>query len=151
MLFPQYGQGILEPIFKFGSTIDPPQVLQVVFKYSPISILKISMFMCVDFTHISSVFRIKSQACGNRTPMKKTTRFEKRNVVGRRVRQARLKANPPISQDDLAGRLAGQGILVDRTAISRIEGQARYVMDYEAVGIARALKVSIAWLFGQGD
>jgi hypothetical protein len=35
-----------------------------------------------------------------------------------------------------------QGILLDRTAVSRIESQSRYVMDYEAAAIARALKVS---------
>lgn len=60
-----------------------------------------------------------------------------------------MKAQPPISQDDLAGRLAARGISLDQTAISRIECQARYVMDYEAVAIARALKVSVAWLFGE--
>jgi hypothetical protein len=81
--------------------------------------------------------------------MKKTRKARQRNLIGRRVRQARLKSNPPVSQDDLAGRLAGQGILLDRTAISRIEGQTRYIMDYEAVAIARSLKVSVAWLFGQ--
>jgi hypothetical protein len=46
---------------------------------------------------------------------------------------------------------AGQGILLDRSAISRIESQTRYVMDYEAAAIARALKVSVEWLFGQGS
>jgi hypothetical protein len=81
--------------------------------------------------------------------MKKTRKAQQRNVIGRRVRDARLKSTPPVSQDDLAGRLAGQGILLDRSAISRIESQTRYVMDYEAKAIARALKVSIAWLFGE--
>jgi hypothetical protein len=40
-------------------------------------------------------------------------------------------------------------IEMDRTAISRIEGLTRYAMDYEAVAIARALKVSVGWLFGE--
>jgi len=65
------------------------------------------------------------------------------------VREARLKRKPAVSQDDLAGRLAGQGIVMDRTAVSRIENQSRYAMDYEAAAIARALKVSVAWLFGE--
>ena len=81
--------------------------------------------------------------------MKKTSKATRRNIIGTRVRQARLKSNPAVSQDDLAGRLAGQGISMDRTAVSRIESQARYVMDYEAAAIARALKVSVAWLFGE--
>ena len=83
--------------------------------------------------------------------MKKTRKAQRRNIIGGRVRQARLKLNPPVSQDDLAGRLAAQGILIDRSAISRIENQTRYVMDYEAAAIARALKTSIAWLFGYSN
>jgi len=81
--------------------------------------------------------------------MKKTIKSARRNIIGVRVRQARLKTSPAVSQDDLAGRLAGQGINIDRTAVSRIENQTRYAMDYEAAAIARALKVSIAWLFGE--
>jgi hypothetical protein len=83
--------------------------------------------------------------------MKKTIAARKRNIIGARVRQARLKRNPAVSQDDLAGKLATQGILLDRTAISRIENQSRYVMDYEAAAIARVLKVSVAWLFGESN
>ena len=81
--------------------------------------------------------------------MKKTIKATRRNIIGARVRQARLKCNPAVSQDDLAGKLAAQGILMDRTAVSRIENQSRYAMDYEAAAIARALKVSVAWLFGE--
>jgi len=83
--------------------------------------------------------------------MKKTSKAKQRNIIGWRVKQARLKRSPAVSQDDLAGRLAGQGILIDRTAISRVESQTRYVMDYEAAAIARALKVSVAWLFGESN
>jgi len=81
--------------------------------------------------------------------MKKTINATRRNIIGARVRQARLNRKPSVSQDDLAGKLAAQGILMDRTAVSRIENQSRYVMDYEAAAIARALKVSIVWLFGE--
>jgi transcriptional regulator with XRE-family HTH domain len=81
--------------------------------------------------------------------MKKTSKATKKNIIGARVREARLKSKPAVSQDDLAGKLAGQGILMDRTAVSRIENQSRYAMDYEAAAIARALKVSVAWLFGE--
>jgi transcriptional regulator with XRE-family HTH domain len=79
--------------------------------------------------------------------MKKTIASSKRNVVGGRIRQARLQQKPLVSQDDLAGRLAGLGVSLDRTAISRIENYSRYAMDYEVKAIARALNVSIAWLF----
>jgi HTH-type transcriptional regulator, cell division transcriptional repressor len=83
--------------------------------------------------------------------MKKTKRAGPRNEVGSRIRQARLKSNPPVSQEDLAGRLAARGILLDRSAVSRIENQERYLMDYEISAIARALKVSVAWLFGEKE
>ena len=83
--------------------------------------------------------------------MKKTRAARHRNMVGKRVKLARLRCTPPVSQDDLAGRLAAQGILLDRTAIFRIESQARYVMDYEAAALARGLKVSVGWLYGEGD
>ena len=76
--------------------------------------------------------------------MKKTSKTTKRNIIGARVREARLKRNPAVSQDNLAGKLAGQGIVLDRTAISRIENRSRYAMDYEVAAIARALKVSVA-------
>jgi transcriptional regulator with XRE-family HTH domain len=68
-----------------------------------------------------------------------------------RVRQARLKCSPPVSQDDLAGRLAAESITLDRSAISRIESGTRYLMDYEIAAIARGLKVSVGWLFGETE
>jgi hypothetical protein len=81
--------------------------------------------------------------------LKKTHQLPRRNIIGRRIREARLKSKPPVSQDDLAGRLAGNGIVLDQTAISRIERQDRYLMDYEVAAIAKCLKVSIAWLHGE--
>lgn len=82
-------------------------------------------------------------------PMKKTRQQLERNTIGKRIRLARLKCTPPVSQDDLAGRLAGRGVFLDQTAISRIENQTRYLMDYEIAAIAKCLKVSVGWLFGE--
>jgi HTH-type transcriptional regulator, cell division transcriptional repressor len=81
--------------------------------------------------------------------MKKTRKATARNQIGSRIMQARLKCSPPVSQDDLAGRLAAKGILLDRSAISRIETHSRYLMDYEIVAIAKSLKISVSWLFGE--
>ena len=72
-------------------------------------------------------------------------------MIGRRLREARLRCKPPVSQDDLAGKMAARGIALDQTAISRIENHTRYLMDYEIVALARCLKVSVAWLFGESD
>ena len=81
--------------------------------------------------------------------MKKTSQSPHRNVVGKRIRAARLRCKPPVSQDDLAGRLAARGLTLDQTAISRIENHSRYLMDYELIAVAKALKVSVAWLCGE--
>jgi transcriptional regulator with XRE-family HTH domain len=83
--------------------------------------------------------------------MKKTSGQAGRNQIGARVRKARLRCLPPVSQEDLAGRLAARGISLDRSAISRIENRTRYLMDYEITAIARSLKVSVSWLFGETE
>ena len=83
--------------------------------------------------------------------MKRTHERPERNAIGRRIRLARLKCVPSVSQDDLAARLAARGVTLDQTAISRIESQARYLMDYEIAAIAKSLKVSVGWLFGERD
>jgi transcriptional regulator with XRE-family HTH domain len=82
--------------------------------------------------------------------MKKTRKAIARNEIGPRIRKIRLQCHPPVSQDDLAGKLAARGVLLDRSAISRIESRSRYLMDYEITAIARALKVTVARLFGEG-
>ena len=83
--------------------------------------------------------------------MKKTRKSAARNVVGPRIRHVRRRLVPQVSQDDLAGRLAARGIQLDRSAVSRIENQERYVMDYEIVAIAKCLKVGVGELFAEGD
>src|SRR5678815_1986970 len=81
--------------------------------------------------------------------MKKTTEAPERNIIGRRIRDARRKRKPPMSQDVLSSKLAARGITMDQSALSRIEKQQRYLMDYEIQALARCLKVSVAWLFGE--
>ena len=81
--------------------------------------------------------------------VKKTQREHRKNLVGARVRKARYQLEPKVSQDDLSGRLARQGVTIDRSGISKIESFERYVMDYEAAALAKALRVSVAWLYGE--
>lgn len=83
--------------------------------------------------------------------MKKTGQFVGRNLIGGRIRKARLACSPPVTQEDLAGRLAARGISIDQTAVSRIENNSRYLMDYEIIAIAKALKVSVSYLFGESN
>lgn len=83
--------------------------------------------------------------------MKKTRQSQFKNIVGERVRIARLLMKPPVSQDDLSGKLARLGVQITQTGISKIEGRQRYVMDYEASALAKALKVTVAWLYGENE
>jgi HTH-type transcriptional regulator, cell division transcriptional repressor len=102
----------------------------------------------VNITHIQPGCPLQVKRVHAAHAVKKTTKLRGRNIIGKRVRDARLKAVPPVSQEDLAGRLAALDVTLDRSAISRIEAAERYVMDYEAAALARALKVPVEWLFG---
>lgn len=69
-----------------------------------------------------------------------------KNIIGQRVREAREKSNPQLTQQDLSAKLGILGINIDRVSISKIEAGDRFVADYEAVAIAKALNVSLLWL-----
>lgn len=71
-----------------------------------------------------------------------------RNLIGKRVKITRDKANPPITQSDLSARLAVRGVELSRSAIARIEACNRPVTDIQLVAIANALGVSVSWLLG---
>ena len=76
----------------------------------------------------------------------------KRNIVGARVRQARKAAKPLITQTDLVARLQLLDISIDQSGLSKIEGGQRPVSDIEVVALAKASKVSVAWLLEEaGD
>lgn len=79
--------------------------------------------------------------------MKKTAPINGRNVIGANVRRIRMALDPKVTLEDMAGRLAARGVLLDRSAIGRIENNDRYVLDYEAVALADALRVEVADLF----
>lgn len=71
-----------------------------------------------------------------------------KNLIGNRVRQARHKTKPKVTQTDLLARLAVRGINLEKTTISKIEAKTRPVTDIELVAIADALGVSVLWLLG---
>ena len=70
------------------------------------------------------------------------------NILGPRIREARHLLKPEVSQFDLAGRLAAHGLDFDRPTITRIESGKRFLRDYEIRALAKVLKVSVSWLFG---
>ena len=69
------------------------------------------------------------------------------NVIGRRIRLARERLKPEVTQADLAARLGVLGLELDRPTITRIEAGKRFLRDYEIKAIAKVLKVPIEWLF----
>jgi hypothetical protein len=78
----------------------------------------------------------------------KSTANRSRNLIGTRVRQARIAHKPEITQSDLSARLTLLGLHIGRAAISKIEGGTREVTDVELVAISECLRVSPAWLLG---
>lgn len=72
----------------------------------------------------------------------------RKNIVGRRVAEARKKVEPLLTQDALSGRLAARGVLLDRAAIAKIENYHRSVLDYELKTLAEVLGVDVCWLLG---
>ena len=70
------------------------------------------------------------------------------NLVGERVKEARGKVQPPVTQEELSKRLAKLRVSIDRAGIAKIETGVRGVLDYEVVALARSLDVKVSWLLG---
>ncbi len=81
--------------------------------------------------------------------MSYTENKKPKKLIGDRLRQARYKSKPKVTQIDLLARLAVRGIALEKTTISKIESKTRPVTDIELVAIADSLGVSILWLIGK--
>lgn len=64
-----------------------------------------------------------------------------KNIIREKVREARKKSTPPLTQQDLSAKLCAIGFNIDRVSISKIEAGDRFIADYEVVAIAKALVV----------
>jgi hypothetical protein len=73
---------------------------------------------------------------------------ESRNIIGARVKEARQSHNPPLTQDQLSGKLAAQGLQLDRVAIAKIETPFRCAFDFEVKALAAVFQVDAKWLLG---
>lgn len=71
---------------------------------------------------------------------------DNRNIIGSRLKTARLKSN--LTQQQLSARLETMAVYIDRASISKIEQQRRIVTDYELLALCEILKVSPGWLLG---
>lgn len=79
--------------------------------------------------------RLRKQALGTR------------NLVGARVEMARK--NQGMKQKELLAQLQVNGVDMNASGLSKLEGQIRYVTDYELSALANILNVSVDWLLGR--
>lgn len=70
------------------------------------------------------------------------------NIVGEYIKEIREEQG--LTQEQLAIRIEMAGWQVDRFIVSKIERGDRQVSDVEVWLIAKALKVSVGRLFGEG-
>ena len=75
------------------------------------------------------------------------SRKERRNITGQAIQHLRNLAVPRITQEDMVGRLARQGLQINQSQIAKIESGGRPVLDYELAAIAKALKVPVQVFF----
>jgi transcriptional regulator with XRE-family HTH domain len=71
-----------------------------------------------------------------------------KNLIGDRLRLARLTKKPIVRQKDLLARLDLMEIYMPESSISKIEAGTRSVTDIELAAIAKALRVDVNWLLG---
>lgn len=74
-----------------------------------------------------------------------------KNLIGERLRLARLTQKPVVTQKDLLARLEILETYLPESAISKIEAGTRPVTDKELVAIAHALNMSTSWLLGEKE
>ena len=77
--------------------------------------------------------------------------MERKNIVGSRVQRARKTTKPHITQIDLVARLQILGMKIDQSGVSKIESGQRPVSDIGVVALAKALRVSVAWILEEID
>ena len=75
------------------------------------------------------------------------TKQRHRNLTGRVIKRIRMATAPKITQEDMVGRLARQGIQVNQSQVAKIESGDRPILDYELAAIAKALKVPVQAFF----
>ena len=78
--------------------------------------------------------RLRKQALGDR------------NLIGVRVEEIRKKKG--MKQKELLAQLQVRGVDMNSSGLSKLEGQIRYVTDFELVALSQILEVSVDYLLG---
>lgn len=79
--------------------------------------------------------------------MKRIVDSDKANIIGQRIKEARIDAG--MSQQQLSNKLELLAVYVCRGSISRIENGERAITDIEIDAISKVLKVPLNQLFGR--
>jgi len=74
-----------------------------------------------------------------------------KNIIGKRVKLARARFTPRMTQQQLAARLQLDNWDIDRSGVAKIEMGLRRVTDIELLKLAAALDVSAAWLLREAE
>ncbi len=67
------------------------------------------------------------------------------NLTGKNIKKFRKEKK--ITQEDLCARMQVMGFKISRSDISKLETGKRFISDFEVLGFANALKVSILDLY----
>ncbi len=81
--------------------------------------------------------RLRKQELGNK------------NIIGARIEAKRKEMG--MKQKELLARLQVEGMDINASGLSKLEGQIRGVFDYELIIISKVLGVSFNWLLGLED
>ena len=71
---------------------------------------------------------------------------KRRNIVGIKIKIARLAEKPRATQKDISARLEVHGIKLSENSIGKIENGSRPITDLQIYAFAEALKVTPEWL-----
>ena len=74
---------------------------------------------------------------------------KRKNIVGIKIKIARLAENPKATQKDISARLEIHGVILSDSAIGKIENGSCSVTDLQIYAFAKALKVAPEWLISK--
>ena len=94
--------------------------------------LAICRLICYTDVHRGDEMRRRQQPLGNR------------NIVGAKIEQRRRELR--LKQRDLLESLKTEGVEMNASGLSKLEGQTRAVTDMELRSLSLALDVSVNWL-----
>lgn len=89
----------------------------------------------------------KTAKSKSKNNMKRILDSEKLNIIGPRIKEARVNAG--LSQKQLSEKLELIAVYTCRGSVSRIENGQRTVTDIEIDAISKVLNVSLDYLFGR--